>query len=67
LTALVGQTTITVRDFLNLQIGDVIALDNKVGEDMLLMVEGCPKFKTQAGIVGNKMAVQVMAYTAKGA
>lgn len=67
LTALVGETTISVRDFLSLQIGDIIALDNLIGDDMLLMVEESPKFKTQAGIVGNKMAVQVTAYTAKGA
>jgi len=67
LTALAGQSTITVRDFLSLQVGDVITLDNAVGEDMLLMVENSPKFKVQPGIVGNHMAVQVTAYTAKGA
>jgi len=67
LTALAGQSTITVRDFLSLQVGDVITLDNVVGEDMLLMVENSPKFKVQPGIVGNHMAVQVTAYTAKGA
>lgn len=67
LTAIAGQTTITVRDFLSLQVGDVITLDNAVGDDMLLMVENSPKFKAQPGTVGSHMAVQVTAYTAKGA
>ena len=67
LTAHVGETTITVRDFLSLQTGDVIALNNLVGEDMLLMVEERPKFKMQVGTYGSKMAAQVTAYAVKGA
>lgn len=66
LTALCGATNITVREFLQLQVGDVITLDNLVGEDMVLLVEDRPKFKVQPGVVGNKLAVQVTAFAGKG-
>lgn len=67
LTALCGQSQITVREFLKLQVGDIIALDNQVGDDMLLLVEDQPKFKIQPGLVGKKLAVQVTAYATKEA
>lgn len=67
LTALCGQSQITVREFLKLQVGDIIALDNQVGEDMVLLVEDRPKFKIQPGVVGKKMAIQVTAFATKEA
>ncbi|MDK2820400.1 MAG: flagellar motor switch protein FliM [Clostridia bacterium] len=59
LAAYCGRTKLTVREFIDLQVGDVITLDRKLGEDMELYVDGHPKFKVQAGVVGKKAAVQV--------
>lgn len=56
-----GQTSLTVRDFLRLQVGDVVPLDNVIGNDLELEVEGKPKFKVQPGLSGQKIAVQVTA------
>lgn len=54
-----GRTTLPVRDFIQLQVGDVITLERILGEDMELYVDGHPKFKVQPGVVGQKIAVQV--------
>lgn len=67
LTAVCGQSNLTVRDFLQLQVGDVITLDNVVGQDMELFVEERLKFRIQPGTVGSKLAVQVTAFATKGA
>ncbi|KKM12317.1 flagellar motor switch protein FliM [Clostridiales bacterium PH28_bin88] len=61
MTVLGGESRLTVREFLHLQVGDVITLDNLVGHDLDLLVANRPKFKVQPGLVGNKMAVQVTA------
>jgi flagellar motor switch protein FliM len=55
-----GETCLTVREFLGLQQGDVIILDKNLGEDMELFIGGKPKYLVQPGIVGNKMAVQII-------
>ncbi|SMB82236.1 flagellar motor switch protein FliM [Desulfonispora thiosulfatigenes DSM 11270] len=59
LTALCGETNISIRDFLQLSIGDVIPLDNKVHGDMHILVEGILKYKGQPGLLGDKLAIQV--------
>jgi flagellar motor switch protein FliM len=61
LTLIGGQTSLTVRDFLRLQVGDVIPLDNIIGNDLELEIGGKPKYKVQPGLAGQKMAVQVTA------
>ena len=58
--AICGETDLTVRDFLQLSEGDVIKLDNKLQEDMHLLVEEYPKYKVQPGVVSEKLAVQVI-------
>ncbi len=54
-----GQTRISVREFLQLEEGDVVLLNTIVGEDMELRVGGHPKFRVQPGNVGNQMAVMI--------
>lgn len=61
LTVVGGTASLSVRDFLQLQVGDVITLDNQVGHDLTLLVEDRSKFKVQPGMLGKKMAVQVTA------
>jgi flagellar motor switch protein FliM len=60
LTAVCGEVDLTVGDFLELRVGDVIPLETKVEDDMELLVEDQPKYKVQSGVRNNKLAVQVM-------
>ena len=43
---------------MGLQVGDIVALDSKIGQDMILAVEDKPKFRVQPNLSG-KLAVQV--------
>jgi len=60
LVAYCGRAKLKVREFLQLQVGDVITLDSVLGQDLELYVDGLPKFKVQPGLVGKKRAVQIM-------
>lgn len=66
LSVVVGETTITVRDFLQLQEGDVLPLDRRFKQDMDLFVEDELKYKVQAGTLGRFMAVQVTSLAEAG-
>ncbi|MTI80167.1 MAG: flagellar motor switch protein FliM [Firmicutes bacterium] len=60
LNAAVGNGEIAVRDFLDLQVGDVMLLDRQQNQDFDLYVQDQLKFKVQPGRIGNKLAVQVV-------
>ena len=59
LRAILGETYITVNDFIGLQKGDVICLDRKVDEDIDIMIENTKKFKGIVGLKNNNLAVQI--------
>ena len=54
-----GKTRITVEDFLDLKVGDVLRLDNQVTEDLVISVNGKPKFLGRPGTRKNKLAVTI--------
>ncbi|OPX82340.1 MAG: Flagellar motor switch protein FliM [Pelotomaculum sp. PtaB.Bin013] len=66
LTVVTGQAQITVRDFLQLQEGDVMVIDRKVDQDMDVYVGENLKYKAQAGTLGNQFAVQITALAGEG-
>lgn len=66
LTVITGQAQITVRDFLQLQEGDVLVTDRKVDQDMDVYVGENLKYKAQAGTLGNQFAVQITALAGEG-
>lgn len=66
LTAIAGETELTIRDFLQLQEGDVIPLDKAAGTDLVLLVEDKPKFKVQPGFIRRRMGVQITAVEIEG-
>lgn len=47
--AFLAQTSITMNDLLNLQVGDIITTDKEAGRDVLLQVEGKNKYLGQLG------------------
>jgi flagellar motor switch protein FliM len=60
LVAEIGSMNLTVRDVLNLRLGDVIRLYSvRVGDPMVLKIGNRKKFLCRPGLMGNKMAVQV--------
>ncbi|MBO8168004.1 MAG: flagellar motor switch protein FliM [Thermoanaerobacteraceae bacterium] len=65
-TAVCGETYITVRDFLQLQKGDSLILDQPVNEDLDILIEGRKKMKAQPGLKGNNLAVQITAVEIEG-
>ncbi|MFZ5367250.1 MAG: flagellar motor switch protein FliM [Spirochaetota bacterium] len=57
----VGKIQIPVRDVLSLRVGDVIRLYNvRVGDPMTLNVGNKRKFLCRPGVIGKKMAVQIV-------
>lgn len=57
--ALLGQTTIAVSDFINLQCGDIIRLDSKVDGDLSVYVGNIKKFTALPGTNKERYAVRV--------
>lgn len=54
-----GKTEVTFQDLLSLEVGDIIALDNKINEEVKVKVEGKVKFLGTIGIVGNRIGVKI--------
>ena len=57
--AVLGQSVISVDDFVNLQVGDIIRLDSKAEEELSVYVGNIEKFKALPGSSGENYAVQV--------
>lgn len=57
--ALLGRSTISVNDFMNVQIGDIIKLDAKVDNELDVYVGNILKFKALPGAVSDSYAVRV--------
>ncbi|MBU5341114.1 flagellar motor switch protein FliM [Caldifermentibacillus hisashii] len=55
-----GQSEITIEEFLNLTEGDCIELNRKIDQPIIIKVEGKPKFLAQPGKINNKLAVQIL-------
>lgn len=57
----IGTIDLPIKDVLGLRVGDVVRLSNiRVGEPLTLSVGTKKKFYCQPGVVGKKMAVQVI-------
>ncbi|MEK4024228.1 flagellar motor switch protein FliM [Mammaliicoccus sciuri] len=55
-----GKGEISIEDFLYLQMGDVISLDTKIEDPLVIRVGETPKFTAQPGKLRNRMAVQIL-------
>ncbi|WP_291316447.1 flagellar motor switch protein FliM [Desulfuromonas sp.] len=61
------EIVLKVRDILNFQEGDIIALDRGPDDPVQVQVEGKPKFQAMAGIYKGKKAVRIGRKLAQGA
>lgn len=55
-----GISDIDIEDFLTLNAGDVIELNQPINESLNIKIGGIPKFKGQPGRVNKKLAIQIM-------
>lgn len=60
ITTELGIGSMSVEDFLYLQVGDVISLNTKIEDPLLVKVGDIPKFTAQPGHMRNRMAVQII-------
>ena len=57
--AVLGNCHVSVNDFLHLQQGDIIRLDNRVNTEMHIYVGNIDKFTAMPGTSKNKYAVRI--------
>ncbi len=57
--AVFGRSTISVNDFINIQLGDIIKLDTKVDDELNVYVGNIKKFKALPGATSDSYAVRV--------
>ena len=57
--ATLGKSSISVNDFVNLQKGDIIKLDSKIGEELEVYVGNIKKFKALPGSSNDNYAVRI--------
>ncbi len=64
--AVLGTNDITVKDFLELQIGDVIPLNTAVDSELPIFIGSSMKFKGKPGLKKNKVAIKITDVLKKG-
>lgn len=63
--AIFGNASITVKDFVNLQRGDIIKLDQKLDNDLNILVGDIKKFKAKPGVFDGHNAVKITSIVRK--
>lgn len=58
-SVVIGQTKLSIRDLLQLQRGDVVALDKPHESDLIIQVGGKTKMAGKSGLVGRKKAARI--------
>jgi flagellar motor switch protein FliM len=57
--AILGRTTLLVSDFIEIQPGDVIALDTNINGDLEVLVGDIHKFNAKPGVKKNKVSAKI--------
>ena len=63
--AVIGNTYITVNDFINLQVGDIIPLDTYINSDIKVIVGDLHKFYAKPGLSRGRNAIQITSVVRK--
>lgn len=58
-----GESQMDISDFLEMEEGDIIQLDEKTSKPLSLYVEDKPYFKVKPGLINNKLAVEILKFT----
>lgn len=59
LSVLFGSCDISLDEFLDIKEGDIVKLDNKTSEDLVVKVNGEKKFFARPGVMKNKICIKV--------
>ncbi len=65
LRVLVGQTKLSIRDYLQLHCGDILCLDKPANSDLIVRVGNKTKLAGKSGVIGRKKAVKITRITEK--
>lgn len=60
INVMLGSTDITIGDFIDLKIGDVIRLENSINDKLVIKVNNIPKFLGRPGTKKNKIAINII-------
>ncbi|MEY8415760.1 flagellar motor switch protein FliM [Tissierella praeacuta] len=66
LVAELGTTKVSIRDILNLQVGDVIKLENSESNMAPIRIGSNVKFKGEIGVINKKMAIKIVEVLKEG-
>lgn len=58
-TAKLGCAKVSISDLLNLEIGDVILLDQKINEDITISIGEANIYKAKPGVIGMKKGIEI--------
>lgn len=54
-----GEAQVSIQDMVNLQIGDVIPLERRSGDELEVLIAGKPKFRARPGVLGRHVALKI--------
>ena len=60
ISTVIGQSSLTIEELLNLENGDIIMLDSKTSDPASINVEGIRMFTGKTGLSGNSYAVKIL-------
>ena len=64
--AVLGRSSLSVNDFINLQVGDIIRLDSRIDEELLVYVGNIKKFTALPGSNKDKYAARITSVIREG-
>ncbi|MBM4055517.1 MAG: flagellar motor switch protein FliM [Planctomycetes bacterium] len=59
INTILGSTHLTFNELINLKVGDVISLDNKITDNLSMEIDEKPKFYGTPGVSGKKLAIKL--------
>lgn len=62
LETLLGKAEISIADFLDMEEGDIIQLNEKISKPLTMSVAGKPYFRVKPGIVEGRLAIEVLQF-----
>lgn len=62
LKVILGESAMSIQDFLDMEEGDIVQLDNKTSNPLNMLVGGKPYFHVKPGKLKDKMAVEVLEF-----
>lgn len=63
LEVLLGKSQMKVSEFLNMEVGDIIQLEERTSRPLTMSIEGKPYYKVKPGLVNDQLAVEVLKFT----